>query len=88
MPFDGTNFTRAKPDVFSVEGLRDWLRTQDPSVTYDYEDAKTCLVARWTGKILFSHQIPLPIRYIANEVPQTFGAALSRCDAYLARTGA
>lgn len=33
MPLDGTNFT---VDLFSVERLADWLRTQNPETGYDY----------------------------------------------------
>ena len=103
-PFDGdvTEFEQVtKPDVFSVEGLRDWLRTQDPAREYNIGDNHSCLLARWLGKevLIIGYDNPTATRArvygenplwreIAAKSPFTFGDALSRCDAYLARTGA
>ena len=121
-PFDGdvTEFEQVtKPNVFSVEGLRDWLRTQDPNERYCYVASGSCLLHRYlTAQGVpvrsvgpYGYHIegraaltPFPdgrldciavgllpdgsVSHRARAKRHTFGAALSRCDAYLARTGA
>ena len=50
MPLDDTTGLldrkdKVKPEVFSIEGLRDWLLTKDPSTTYDYYNCVgSCLI--------------------------------------------
>jgi hypothetical protein len=55
MPLDGDvkQFeTETKPDVFSLEGLRDWLKTQDPNEGYVWENCRGgCLL----GLYLIAH---------------------------------
>ena|SRR6185312_4783482 len=111
-PFDGDvteheALVQPKPDVFSVEGLRDWLRTQDPAREYDWCEFPSgpnggCLLSQYLrarGYNPFRDYDRLSLvcagdgdsdldRKIALPKPWNVGAALSRCDAYLARTGA
>ncbi len=50
MPFD-PNPTETKPDVFSLEGLRDWLAGEiaagQGARTYDYFDSANCLLCHY-----------------------------------------
>ena len=32
---------------FTLQGLHDWLETQDPSTEYDYTDPQDCLLCRF-----------------------------------------
>ncbi len=56
MPFD-PNPTETKPDVFSLEGLRDWLESEIAAGrgarTYDYMSISDCLICRFTGERWF-----------------------------------
>jgi hypothetical protein len=73
MPLDdtiGLLDPKVKPEVFSVEGLRDWPQTMPPNDYYDFLDPQ--------GKCLFG------LFYV--EHAWTFGAALARCEAYLSTT--
>ena len=81
MPLDGDvkQFeTETKPDVFSLEGLRDWLKTQDKSTEYEYFNCE----GRWRDAFL-TDRIPLELRLVSVAFGRraTFGAALSRCEA-------
>jgi hypothetical protein len=96
MPLDG-DVTKFEADVFSVEGLRDWLRTMPPEGKYNWWNCKgQCLYGIYyaaqglpwydggrqayetrRGDIAEQAAIALP-------TPWTFGAALARCEAYLA----
>lgn len=122
-PFDGdvTQYeVQPKPDVLSVKGIRDWLRTQDPTERYCYEESGACLLHRyltaqgvpanivspegyrpkWSAAIIsFPGDEKGPLNCIAlgllpnghfshakKAERETFGAALFRADAFLART--
>lgn len=90
MPFDGKNFTKAEPDVFSLDGLIAWLEHQPGERTYNWASCDRCLVAQYlravTGKPhpknewIFSNALGRHWGYfdIAGERPYTFGAALRR----------
>jgi hypothetical protein len=94
MPLDGDvkQFeTETKPDVFSLEGLRDWLKTQDKSTEYEYFNCEgRCLIGQycaargvdWRDAFL-TDRIPLELRLVSVAFGRraTFGAALSRCEA-------
>ena len=49
MPFDSKDFVETKPDVFSLEGLIAWLKTQDPATTYLYSNPRLCLMGMYTA---------------------------------------
>lgn len=86
----------AKSDVFSVTGLRDWLRTMPPRGTYNWHDCRGgCLIglyalahgyeAQTWDKVhtwFFHRERALSI---ASRTPHTFGAALNRAEAWLAK---
>ena len=115
MSFDPRTYTDTPArhaDIFSLEGLRDWLRTQPPHGTYCFSNTSGCLlfqyltargipvrsVGGWTyrdadGK---SHNFPDydpeaidptqgPLNQVSVGNPRTFGAALTRCAALLAK---
>jgi hypothetical protein len=46
MPFDGRTQDH-EPEIFSVEGLAAWLRTQDPATEYIFCSSRHCLAARY-----------------------------------------
>ena len=61
MPLDDTTGLldqkdKVKPEVFSVEGLRDWLRTMPRRKRYCYANAGYCLIARF----MLAHGAKLP----------------------------
>ena len=49
--FDGATYTDAptkQADIFSLEGLRDWLRTQPPQKMYNFNDCfGGCLLGQY-----------------------------------------
>jgi hypothetical protein len=98
MPYDGDvrEFEQVtKPEVFSLEGLRDWLKTMPADGAYNYWNCDGgCLL----GLYLIARGQPekrphsefvrrfgggSPFGIVALEHPRTFGAALQRCEAAL-----
>lgn len=96
MGFDPATYTEAptkQADVFSLEGLRDWLRTQNPIREYQYWSCGNCLAAQYLeakgarGDRLLHEVFPDDSSYgkIAAKLPWSFGAALARCEAEIAK---
>jgi hypothetical protein len=98
MPLDQRGFeipNETKPEVFSLEGLRDWLTKQNPAMKYKYYDCSGgCLIGQYliarTGKSFFNGRqygegcipldaVPFEMRQVSLRKPCTFGDALSRC---------
>lgn len=46
MPFDGTSFQKTTTHP-SLDGLIEWLETQDPSTTYSYMSNTNCLLCQY-----------------------------------------
>lgn len=118
-PFDGTSFkdyaapeTREVPEIFSVEGLRDFCRTKLADAEYCFLDNGGCLLHQYYSHrglpvknvlgfgawrdtdnvvhgsmVAFEEPWQKTIGRIAGITPHTFGAALSRCEAYLTPQG-
>lgn len=96
MPFDFSYTT--KPDVFSLEGLRDWLRTQPGERSYNWHDCKGgCLLSTYLaarGANLIEDYVWLSSVKVAGEYvdlgglacssPHTYAAALARCEEAIA----
>ena len=97
--FDGATYTDTptkQADVFSLEGLRDWLRTQPPKERYDYYLCDgNCLLDQYMAARGIPHRSPhwdytrmsdvggrpISAGTIACLYPRTKGAALARCEA-------
>jgi hypothetical protein len=89
-----------KPEVFSLEGLRDWLKTEPPTKVYCYSNLGDCLIHRYLcafgldGSSEYSHFMDTQIRLeIAGDFSHcwqnraadyTYGAALDRCNKAIA----
>lgn len=103
MPLDDTTGfleapAKAKPpkaDVFSVTGLRDWLKDKPSAQGYSICSTDRCLLAQYFEKPTYITEpspntknfcVPpdAPIWKMAGHYPHTFGAALARCEAWLA----
>lgn len=90
---------KAKPDVFSLEGLIDWLETKPADEVYCYFDSGKCLAALFHAYAARPDYHPVILCFgpehgkefeylledISCEVPYTFGAALIRARAALGR---
>ena len=90
MPLDGKVEQHTKPDIFSLEGLVEWLRGQDLDTGYDYWSRKgDCLLHAYlkdcVGKI--TPQADTTIHRVLGQVavwrPHTYRAALARAEALL-----
>lgn len=100
MPIDDVAKQFVKPDVFSLEGLRDWILTQDLATEYNFCDARGCLITKWqeaggehkinsreysSGIVLYSAQVRDTVwSDVAQGCPRTYAAALDRCRALIA----
>lgn len=95
MPLDGSNWT-AKPDVLSVTALRDWLRQQDGTTTYEWCGLH-CVIHNYICAAMNIHATDSVDTYLRFESmdtririgashPRTYAAALSRCNEYLQET--
>lgn len=79
---------RDEVEIFSLRGLRDWLRTQEPATTYPFLDCGgDCLFGRYLAargrawSLLDYMQMGNERRFlVAADKPHTYGAALSRCE--------
>lgn len=98
-------FTQEQPtrqaDIWSLEGLRDWLRTQPAQIEYDFTEADTCPLTRYFaafglkkngaftygGRELHTPGAKTrpPLIQVVGTFPYTYGAALTRCEAELAK---
>ena len=92
MPFDGTNFQKTTTHP-SLDGLIEWLETQDPNTTYDYKNNKDCLFCRylrsvgfplqsmggyhWTDEDKKHHDLPRNMVYVP-VLYNTYGEALQK----------
>ena len=91
MPFDNTAFTETRPDVFTLEALAAWLRTQPGYVKYDWYDTSDCLYHRylkhhWVNGHDEYQRLRSAISPDAGvRRPWTYAAALARCETLLAR---
>ena len=103
MSFDPSTYrdTPARQaEIFSLEGLRDWLMTQPDDAEYDYAKADDCVLTRYFGDHGFEKtdtwgyggriihtagESGSPLIKVARTYPQTYGAALARCEALLAK---
>ena len=77
-------------DVYSLDGLIAWLRTQPPDKTYCYMNIDNCLIAQYLihhgcYRRLHSHELKNidggSFYHVANHEIETFGAALNRAIA-------
>lgn len=70
-----------KWDTRNLRTLVDWLMTQDPCTTYDFDDVRDCLIVRHLrgSGVGYGHfEDPMLRSYVAGEEPHTYGAALGR----------
>ena len=103
MPLDQRGFeipAETKPEVFSLEGLRDWLRTKPILDVYRYSSGENCLITQFASAVFGKYTLSLhpdtsfsvensismtqEMRWVAADWPHTFGAALERCNRAIA----
>ena len=88
------------PQLLTLTNLVGWLETKDPETTYSYTDCFDCLIARFvkdaghqgaavTPNIVeeFGEKTMFPneIERVSIDFPRTYGGALRRARAALAR---
>lgn len=84
----------------SVNGLKSWLELQDGATEYVYRSLQDCLLCRyfkiigisvllmgsrtWCDKDYRNHKLPHALNNISLVAPNTYAAALERCNEFLA----
>ena len=75
-----------KADPFTLESLIAWLETRNPDERYDWTDGATCMCAQYFNVgALWDSQPGVRPDGLAVVHPWTFGAALERARAELAK---
>lgn len=97
MLYDKRWDAKVKADPFSLESLIAWLEKQNPAKRYDYIDSSNCVIAQYLKACgaaeydLAPSELErlgwLDIARWGSE-PETFGAALARARAELAKQAA